>query len=246
RGDAGFARPNLYQMLEHRNRMWGGVGYVIGISKNSAFERKLDEALDEARSKFERSGDKEQTFQWFSHQAQSWDRARSIVGKAEVGPQGDNPRFVITSLDEFPARMIYEQGYCPRGDAENIVKSLKSHVQSDRLSLKSFEANFFRLLQHTVAHRLLMGLKQVCGREARRRRTVRRKVDVSEEEDGDNQKVIEQLDRLAGAQLDTIRLLLLKVAATVNQAVRRLHVECPRSFPMAGAYGALASRLDGY
>ena len=246
RGDAGFARPKLYQMLEHRNRMWGGVGYVIGISKNSAFEDKLDEALHEARSRFERSGNKQQTFQWFRHQAQSWDRARSIVGKAEVGPQGDNPRFVITSLDEFPARMIYEQGYCPRGDAENIVKSLKSHVQSDRLSLQSFEANFFRLLQHVIAHRLLMGLKQWCGREAKQCRTMRRKVDMSDDEEDEAQEVIEQLDRLARAQLDTVRLLLLKVAATVNQAVRRLHVEFPRSFPMAPAYGALASRLDGY
>lgn len=246
RGDAGFARPNLYRMLEEKNRKWGGVGYVIGIAKNSAFERKLEESLDGARAKFERSGDKQRTFQWFDHQAQSWETSRSIVGKAEVGPQGDNPRFVVTNIDEFSPRLIYVRAYCPRGDAENTVKSIKTHLKSDRMSLESFEANFFRLLQHVIAHRLLMGLQEVCSEEAKRRRTIRRKVEPDDQEEDDEQEVIDQLERLAGSQLDTLRLLVLKVAALVNQAVRRLTVELPRSFPMAGAYGALASRLDGY
>lgn len=247
RGDAGFARPRLYQCLERLDRAWGGVGYLFGISKNSAFERKLEDALETSRRKFARTGRKSRTFQWFDHQAQSWSRTRAIVGKAEVGPQGDNPRFVVTNLDQFPPRLIYEHGYCPRGDAENTVKSLKSHLRGDRLSCSSFEANFFRLLEHTIAHRLLTGLRQACSEEAKRRKKRRRKRKPAEDDDsGDSpeQAVVEQLTRLGQAQLDTLRLLLLKIAAIVNESVRRIHLKMSTTCPHAPAFQAVAQRLD--
>lgn len=247
RADAGFARPRLYQTLERLDDIWGGVGYIIGISRNSAFERQLEDALETARHQFEHTGEKSRTYQWFQHQAQSWETTRSIVGKAEVGPRGDNPRFVITNLDHVPARLLYECGYCPRGDAENTVESFKSHLRSDRMSLGSFEANFFRLLQHVMAHRLLCGLRDVSRDEFRRRVRRRKKAPESDEEptdEADADDAIPQLRRVARAQLDTLRLLLLKVAATVKQSVRRLYIQLPQNFPMAQAYATLASRLD--
>lgn len=247
RGDAGFAQPRMYQALERLDRIWGGIGYLFGISKNSAFERKLEDALETSRRKFEATGSTSRTYQWFEHRAQSWSKTRSILGKAEVGSQGDNPRFVVTNIDEFPPRLIYENAYCPRGEAENTVKSLKTHLRADRLSCSSFEANFFRLLEHVIAHRILTGLKRTCTEEAQRRRKVRRKRDQSSDhapEDTDEQNVIDQLARLGEAQLDTLRLLLLKIAAIVTESTRRIHVRMPQAFPMAPAFHALTGRLD--
>ena len=246
RGDAGFGRPQIYRELERLDAFWGSVSYVFGISKNSAFERKLEDALKISRQKCEETGQKAQTFQWFEHQAQSWAKSRSIVGKAEVSPQGDNPRFVVTDIDQFPARQIYRRGYCPRGDAENIVKSFKSHVQGDRLSCPSFSTNFFRMLQALIAHRLLMVIKRTCQKEAKRRRTIRRKTDKGDDKEDNQEDVVEQLAWLGRAQLDTLRLMALKVAALVDQSVRRIHVRMPETHPTAPAFQAVAGRLATY
>lgn len=252
RGDAGFARPRLYQALERLDDIWGKVGYLFGISKNSAFEHKLEDALEVSRDKFDRTGTKSETFQWFDHQAQSWSRTRSILGKAEVGPQGDNPRFVVTSFDEFSPRLVYHNGYCPRGDSENLVKSVKSHLRGDRLSCSSFEANFFRLLEHVIAHRLMTGLKTACESECARRRQIRKKRDPSDEGESDedesdkdrSETIIDSLSRCARAQLDTLRDRLLKVAAIVIESSRRIRIRMPASHPHGAAFHAVSQRLD--
>ncbi len=49
RGDAGFAKPDLYRMLERRNRQWGGVSYVFGIANNLVLNRKLEDATRAVR-----------------------------------------------------------------------------------------------------------------------------------------------------------------------------------------------------
>ena len=88
RGDAGFAKPKLYRMLERRNRLWGGVSYVFGIAKNPVLNRKLEDATRAARHTYERTGRVERSFRWLQYEAKSWETTRSVVGKAEVGPQG--------------------------------------------------------------------------------------------------------------------------------------------------------------
>ncbi len=51
-------------------------------------------------------------------------RRRRVIGKAEWTRGEANPRFVVTSLkpDRWPARSLYEELYCARGEMENRIK----------------------------------------------------------------------------------------------------------------------------
>jgi hypothetical protein len=247
RADAGFAKPDLYRMLEDLDARFGQVGYLIGISKNSVFERKLDATMQQAVGLHKKTGQKSRTFADFTHTAHSWKRARHVAGKAEVTSRGKNPRFVITNLDQFSPRVLY-RAYCQRGQAENFVKSFKSHLSADRLSCTAAEANRFRLIMCQLAYRLMSALKHRLIELAD---TVADDGHTDETSSGDEptDKTQEDTDfigligRLARAQFDTLRLLLLKVAALVDQSTRRIHVRMPHSFAAAPVFARLAAEL---
>jgi len=69
----------------------------------------------------------------------------------------DNPRFVITNLQQSP-QWIYEQVYCQRGDIENRIKELHE-LQIDRTSCSDFWANQFRVLLTAAAYVLMQELR---------------------------------------------------------------------------------------
>ena len=79
--------------------------------------------------------------------------------KAEHHEQGDNLRFVVTTLAHSP-KIIYDDHYCPRGDMENGIKQLKLDFHSDRNSCQHFLANQFRLLLSSIAYILLAELRR--------------------------------------------------------------------------------------
>ena len=62
-------------------------------------------------------------------------KAEALPGTGVAGAK-DNPRFVVTSLpaETHPARALYEEFYCARGDAENRVKEHKLDLFSARCS----------------------------------------------------------------------------------------------------------------
>lgn len=59
---------------------------------------------------------------------------------------GDNPRFVVTSLEAPSSQRLYEDLYGARGKCENNIKAVKNALHSDRTSATSFLANAMRLL----------------------------------------------------------------------------------------------------
>jgi hypothetical protein len=216
RGDSGFCTPSLLSTLEQLDAQWGDVEYLFGLAKNPVLLRRAAPAMARAEELFESRGEKTQCYASFSYAAQKWPHARFVVAKAEHGPKGANPRFVISSLAGFPAEMLY-QAYCERGQCENRIKDLKNALQADRLSCSSFRANFFRLLLHAAAYRLLWALRQ---------------------------QVALQSAELGRAQFDTLRLRLLKVGAWVTQSVRRIRVRLPRAFPFAEVFSQLAAQFE--
>lgn len=226
RADAGFASPSIYGRLEELDRIFGNISYLIGVRRNSVLEAKLDAALEQARQRREKTGRPARTFVDFEYQAGSWKHPRHIVGKAEVTLVGDNPRFVVTNLDEFPARLLYEVGYCGRGRCEQHIGEYKSALFGDRISCHQFEANGFRLILHALAYRLLFEIRRVIAVE-------------SEKAGGTDEK----LKRLARASFETLRLRLLKVAFIVRQSVRRIYFQGARSFPMADAFHHVARAM---
>ena len=59
--------------------------------------------------------------------------------------RGDNPRYVVTSLDLPSPESVYRDLYAARGQDENYIKAMKLDLASGRTSCTTFEANQLRL-----------------------------------------------------------------------------------------------------
>jgi hypothetical protein len=98
-----------------------------------------------AQRKYQRSGEKVRLFSQFKYKAQTWDRKRRVIAKAEHSERGANPRYVLTNLDGR-AQELYDQVYCARGEMENRIKEQQLDLFSDRTSCQAWWANQFRFL----------------------------------------------------------------------------------------------------
>ncbi len=215
RADSGFAVPRIYELLERLDREAGPVDYLIGIAKNPVLLRKAERWRERARKRCEKTGERVRLFGHFRYAAETWNRHRHVIVKAEHSPLGPNPRFVVSSLTDMADEELYDT-YCQRGQCENSIKDLKNALSADRLSCSKFAANFFRLLLHAAAYRLMFALRE--------------------------QLAVERID-MGTCQFDTLRLRLLKVAAMVTQSARRILIRLPAAFPLAAAFRAIAARL---
>ena len=76
RGDAAFAIPALYRVLEKE-----GYGYAIRIKSNAVLEREIEHLLTRPVG---RPSHKPKVFYHsFQYQAKSWQRSRRVVAKVE-------------------------------------------------------------------------------------------------------------------------------------------------------------------
>ena len=211
RGDSGYARPEIYDWCEAN-----GVDYLVGLGRNSRLQEMAEPFFVDARIEHRRSGEKVRRLHEIEYAADSWPRERRVIVKAEVTSRGDNPRFVVTSLeDDFPDG-LYDL-YAKRGDCENRIKELKCDLAADRTSCHRFVANQFRLLLHTAAYLLLCLLREHL-----------------------------QGTELANAQAGTLRVKLLKVGVRVRQSVRRIRLYFASAYPLQHLWHLLINRLrDG-
>ena len=134
---------------------------------------------------------------------QSWSRVERIIARVEVGAEGPDARFVVTNLSKRNARALYEDVYCRRGQAENHIKSWKTHLAADRTSCTKATANQFRLFLHAGAYWLMWGLRVSMPKRSMWR----------------------------VAQFDTLRLRLIKIAARVVEMKTMIRVHLPTSCP---------------
>lgn len=210
RGDSGLALPEVYHGCEKLL-----VPYMISLPKNQRLVRMVEPWMAEARAIHAETAEKVQTFGEFAYAAQSWNKHRRVIAKAEVMSQGDNPRFVVTSLPKGDPEDIY-RCYCQRGDPENRIKELKGDLKADRLSCHRFWANQFRLLLHAAAYVLMQHMRSLL-----------------------------QTSELARAQVGTLRLRLLKVGARITESVRRVLVQLPSAYAWAYLWPRLARAAPG-
>jgi hypothetical protein len=195
RADSGLALPEVYDGCEALR-----LPYTISLPKNARLQEAAARWREEAVARHAETGGTVQVFGEFAHAAHSWPQARRVICKAEVMPQGENPRFVVTSRLDLEPEALY-RFYCQRGDPENRIKELKEGLRADRLSCHRFWPNQFRLLLHAAAYLLFQHLRaQLAGTE------------------------------LARAQVSTLRLRLLKVGARVRESVRRVWVQLPQAY----------------
>ena len=131
RGDAAFARPEVYEALEAR-----AVKYAIRIPANDSLERDIAELLPRPVGRPSQKPLVE--YKGFLYQAASWKRARRVVAKVEHHQGELFPRvgFIVTNLSS-PSRAVV-RFYNKRGTAEQWIKEGKQAVKMTRLSCQSF------------------------------------------------------------------------------------------------------------
>jgi Transposase DDE domain group 1 len=76
------------------------------LAQNAVLLRHGAAALAEARARVGTTRRAVQHFEAFAYAAESWPQARHVVIKAEITAQGENPRFVVTSLTAFAPALL--------------------------------------------------------------------------------------------------------------------------------------------
>jgi hypothetical protein len=209
RADSGFCRWKTLKYCDTND-----IGYVVGLARNSVLERLAAPFAAAAERGFEATGKKQRRFHAVRYAAETWDRQRRVIVKAEHLAKGPNTRFVVTNLPLAP-RKVYDGLYTPRGEMENRIKEQQLGLFSDRTSCHRFIANQLRLLLASAAYVLLEHLRREGLRGT----------------------------ELAKAQVDTIRLKLFKVAARVRVSVRRIVLHLSSSYPDQPLLHQLTRRL---
>jgi hypothetical protein len=206
RGDRHFAHPELMQLALDDP----AIDFIFGLAGNGALSPRAEPFLVPHRCRFEnarRSGlpltIASHTDHEIAYQAATWPHAFRVILKAEVTTCGDNPRFIVTSLDLPTPTGLYRDLYSARGQDENFIKMLKNDLASDRTSDHRFRANHLRLFFSCAAYVLHQAL--------------RTEILVHTE--------------LAKAQPITVMLKLFKLAVRVVAYKDRIKLHLPTSFP---------------
>jgi hypothetical protein len=155
RGDAAFAKPELYELLEGE-----GYGYAIRLPANSVLQERIGHLLIRPIG---RPPKKPQMFHAsFTYQAQSWTKPRRVVAKVEWHQGELYPRvgFIVTNLTR-PAEQV-SKFYNGRGTAEQWIKEGKFALRWTRLSCRAFRDNAVRLQLFALAYNLANFLRSLA------------------------------------------------------------------------------------
>jgi hypothetical protein len=193
------------------------INYIIGIAGNAVLERLAQQWTEQSRMQFEQTDAKQRIFGEFMYAAETWDCEHRVIVKAEHLKQGANTRFIVTNLPGQPQE-LYDEVYCQRGEAENRIKEQQLGLFADRTSCHDFVANQFRLLLSSAAYILMDSL--------------RREALVNTE--------------LSNAQVDTIRLKLLKIGARIVCSVRRIVLHLAGGYPFRELFATVLKRLRAF
>jgi hypothetical protein len=136
RGDSHFANPELMQLALDDPR----VEFIFGLGAKAVLSGLARPFLEATRRLHQRHGEnarrcqsqlpaRTRTDHELDYRAGRWPRAFRVVLKAEVMALGDNPRYVVTSLDLPSPASLYRDRYGARGQDEiyqpyNLHKSL--------------------------------------------------------------------------------------------------------------------------
>ena len=147
RGDAAFAMPELYTMLEKE-----GFRYAIRLKANVILEGKISHLL--TRPVGRPSHRPKVFYHSFEYQAVAWDLPRRVVAKVEWHNGELFPRigFIITNMTGRPNKVV--RFYNRRGTAEQWIKEGKNAVKWTRLSCRNFRDNQVRLQLFALAYNL--------------------------------------------------------------------------------------------
>jgi len=211
RGDGHFSNPELMQLAlddPHTDFIFGLTGNSVLYTLAAPFieinRRRHEIRCENARKSNLSAPHSTRTYHEAAYAAGSWPQPFRVILKAEVMDLGDNPRFVVTTLNEPTPECLYRDLYCARGQDENFIKMVKNDLASDRTSDSTFLANHMRLFFSCAAYVL--------------HHTLRTEVLVHTE--------------LANAQPSTVILKLFKLAVRVVQYKDRVKLQLPTHCPV--------------
>jgi Transposase DDE domain group 1 len=155
RADAAFAKPEIYELLEHE-----GIRYAIRLPANQVLQRRIGHLLTRPLGRPPRKPIV--TFASFRYQAKGWTRARRVVAKVEWHQGELYPRvgFIVTNLARTPEPVV--KFYNGRGTAEQWIKEGKNALRWTRLSCHAFRHNAVRLQLHALAYNLANFLRTLA------------------------------------------------------------------------------------
>jgi hypothetical protein len=147
RGDAAFAVPALYRVLEEE-----GYRYAIRLKANAVLEREIEHLL--TRPAGRPSHRPKVFYHSFQYQAKSWPHSRRVVAKVEWHAGELFPRigFIVTNLNQRSKNVV--KFYNGRGTAEQWIKEGKNAVKWTKLSCRTFKDNQARLQLFALAYNL--------------------------------------------------------------------------------------------
>jgi len=177
------------------------IGYTIGLISNPRLEAIAEPLMERAKRESEERGGQ---------------RVRLLSEAPYRAGSWDRPRRVVYKAEMLEKgentrfvvtsrrdepRKLYDW-YIRRGESEGWIKDFKRALKADRLSCHRFFANQFRLLLHAAAYWLLDDIRR----------------------------------RLVGAgvrrmQLDTLRLLLVKIGGRVRQLLTKIRLHLASAHP---------------
>lgn len=180
-----------------------GVRYLVNAGNHAVLTTRFETCMLqlEAERRFVEGGQTETTVVYGEFRYQA--QTWDSDRRVVVKVQRTPVGFFLRFLltDSTLPPMVVYDDYAQRGQQENWIKDIKRALKSDRLSCTRYWANAFRLL--------LFGLAYQLGHELRRQAP----------------------GELRHAQLDTLRLKLLRVPALIEETARRLWLRVSRFYP---------------
>ena len=200
RADSHYCCP---EVLDFCRANW--LDYILGVAPTTTLRKHVParEASTQARYEAAPQQGKARRYKEFYDGAASWSRVERIIARVEAGAEGTDTRFVVTNLEKRNARVLYEDCYCRRDQAENHIKSWKTHLAADRTPCTRATANQLRLFLHAGAYWIMWGLRVSMPKKSMWR----------------------------VAQFDMLRLRLIKIAARVVEMKTMIRVHLPTSCP---------------
>ena len=199
RADSHYCSPEVLDWCRAN-----GLDYILGVAPTTTLRRHVAD-LKPARRRGSRPLRAPASFAASrnSTTARRVGAASSGSSLASKSARKDRHPLRRHNLQKRNARALYEDLYCRRGQAENHIKSWKTHLAADRTSCTKATANQFRLFLHAGAYWLMWGLRVSMPKRSMWR----------------------------VAQFDTLRLRLIKIAARVVEMKTMIRVHLPTSCP---------------
>ncbi len=188
------------------------VEYTIGLVPNARLKRLGEPVLTEARQQ-QAAGPEVKVRHFGEAEEQADGWARARRVVIKAELLEKGPNVRFVVTNRTAAAQAQDEDYVDRGEAEGWIKDLKNACRADRLSCHAFWATQFRLLLHAAAYWLLDTLRRWL-------------VDLGS----------------VRVQLDTLRLMLLKIGGRVLQIGDHVRLRLASSHPGQSLWALLATR----